>query len=261
MGQKKVAKGPNLLHRTHFVRRLISSLLVSGAFLSVSLITVQAAGLQPSKSNFFYKDKTGKTASARIIYRYRRVQIVHPLARIDSRLDPRLLRAASIADDRAHARSKARCWHYVKEALVAAGAVSSYPTTAYAVQAGQELVRSYGFKRLSVRDPYDAPLGCSACVFARQEWRRTCRDTHKERFRERLFIQDALPLSVARGLREVFLVGCSCRCRQRQTATPDYECLPPATAAATNGNPKHSSARRAVAPQPNSHSRVNNFML
>jgi hypothetical protein len=157
--KKKVAKGPNLLHRAHFVRRLISSLLVCGAFLSVSLITVQAAGLQPSKSNFFYKDKTGKTASARIVYRYRRVQIVHPLARIDSRLDPRLLRAASIADDRAHARSKARCWHYVKEALVAAGAVSSYPTTAYAVQAGQELVRSYGFKRLSVRDPYDAPLG------------------------------------------------------------------------------------------------------
>ena len=129
------------------------------AFFAASLITVQAAGLHPSKSKFYYKDKTGKTTAARIIYHYRRVQIVHPLARVDSRIDPKLLRAASIADERAHAHSKARCWHYVKEALVAAGAVSSYPKTAYAYQAGQELVHSYGFKRLSVRDPYDAPLG------------------------------------------------------------------------------------------------------
>ena len=122
-------------------------------------MTVQAAGLQPSTSKFYYKDKTGRTTAARIIHRYRRVQILHPLARIDSRLDPRLLRAASIADERAHARSKARCWHYVKEALVASGAVNSYPRSAYAWQAGEELAHNYGFKRLSVRDPYDAPLG------------------------------------------------------------------------------------------------------
>ena len=144
---------------TRFVRGFIFSIFVCSAFCGASFTTVQAAGLQPSKSKFYYKDKTGKTTAARIIYRYRRVQIVHPLARVDSRLDPRLLRAASIADERAHAHSKARCWHYVKEALVAAGAVSSYPRTAYACQAGQELVRDYGFKKLSVRDPYDAPLG------------------------------------------------------------------------------------------------------
>lgn len=42
---------------------------------------------------------------------------------------------------------------------MAAGAVQSYPKTAYAAEAGDELVRSYGFQRLSVRDPYSAPLG------------------------------------------------------------------------------------------------------
>ena len=130
-----------------------------GSAIFAASLTAQAAGLLPSKSEFYYKNKSGKTTSARIIYRYRRVKIAHPLARIDSRIDPRLVRAASIADERAHAHSKARCWHYVKEALVAAGAVSSYPRTAYARQASEELMYNYGFKKLSVRDPYQAPLG------------------------------------------------------------------------------------------------------
>jgi len=81
------------------------------------------------------------------------------LAKIDSRLNPSLARAASIAQERAHAHSKSRCWRYVKQALLAAGAVSSYPKTALAKQAGSELVNEYGFKKLSVRDPYAAPVG------------------------------------------------------------------------------------------------------
>jgi hypothetical protein len=144
---------------TRFVRQVILLVSMCSAFFAASAVTTQAAGLHPSDSEFYYTNRSGKTTSARIIYRYRRVQIVHPLARVDSRLDPRLLRAASIADERAHARSKARCWHYVKEALVAAGAVSSYPRSAYARQASEELVRNYGFKKLQVHDPYNAPLG------------------------------------------------------------------------------------------------------
>jgi hypothetical protein len=158
-GKKVVAREADRRHMTRFVRHFSFSLLLCSAFLAASGMKTQAAGLQPSKSKFFYKDASGKTTSARIIYRYRRVQIVHPLAHVDRRLDPKLMRAASIADERAHARSKARCWHYVKEALLASGAINSYPRTAYACQAGEELVRYYGFKKLSVRDPYDAPLG------------------------------------------------------------------------------------------------------
>jgi hypothetical protein len=47
----------------------------------------------------------------------------------------------------------------VKEALVAAGVVRSRPTTLLAKQAGQELVNNYGFKKLPVSNPYEAPVG------------------------------------------------------------------------------------------------------
>src|ERR1043166_5169134 len=67
--------------------------------------------------------------------------------------------ASGIAEERAHAHSRERCWHYVKEALLASGAVNSYPKTAYAKEAAQELVSSYGFKKLPVRDPFKAPVG------------------------------------------------------------------------------------------------------
>ena len=87
------------------------------------------------------------------------MRVVHPNASVDPRIDPRLRRAASIAQERSNAHTKARCWRYVKEALLQAGAVSSYPKTAYACEAGQELVRDYGFKRLPIRDPYAAPVG------------------------------------------------------------------------------------------------------
>ena len=42
---------------------------------------------------------------------------------------------------------------------MASGAVDSYPKTALAKQAGEELVRDYGFKKLPIRDPYKAPVG------------------------------------------------------------------------------------------------------
>ena len=105
------------------------------------------------------------TGSARILRHYWNLPVVHPDASVDSRLDPRLRRAATIAQERANARSKSRCWHYVKEALVASGVINSYPKTNYASQAGEELVRDFGFKRLPVRDQFAAPLG-SVLVFA-----------------------------------------------------------------------------------------------
>lgn len=101
--------------------------------------------------DFTFRDESGKVVSASVV--------AQPFAKIDRRLSPTLMRAASIAQERAHAHSKSRCWHYVKTALVASGAVSSYPKTAYAKQAGDELVNDYGFKKLPIRDPYAAPIG------------------------------------------------------------------------------------------------------
>lgn len=94
-----------------------------------------------------------------MMWHHWKVPVTHPAARIDPRIDPKLRHAAAIAEERSTTRTKSRCWQYVKEALLAAGAVNSYPQTAYAYQAGEELSRNYGFSRLSVRDPYAAPLG------------------------------------------------------------------------------------------------------
>jgi hypothetical protein len=70
-----------------------------------------------------------------------------------------MLHALQIAQERAHKHSTSRCWRFVKTALMAANAIDSYPKTAYAKQAGGELEKTYGFKKLRVKDPYKAPVG------------------------------------------------------------------------------------------------------
>jgi len=121
--------------------------------------SLRAEGLQESTKKFVYRDASGRVTSVKIIRHYSMKPIAHPFAKIDPRLDPKLARAATVAQERSSAQSKAHCWHYVKEALVAAGVINSYPKTAYAAEAGDELMRSYGFKRLPIHDPYAAPIG------------------------------------------------------------------------------------------------------
>ena len=75
------------------------------------------------------------------------------------RYDKRMIRAAEIAQQRARGRSISRCWRYVKNALLASKTIGSYPKTGYAKQAGGELQKSYGFKKISVKDPFKAPIG------------------------------------------------------------------------------------------------------
>ncbi len=124
-------------------------------FLSciLALSNLEAAGLSKSETRFVYVDAKGKVQSTEIISHYtgKLKNLPH--------LDPKLTRAATIAEERANAHSRRSCWRYVKQALLASGAVSSYPKTALARQAGDELVHSYGFTRLPVRDPYQAPIG------------------------------------------------------------------------------------------------------
>jgi hypothetical protein len=132
--------------------------------LAIAVSSILVASVIPGfaaarKSTFVFKDRHGRTQSVEIITKYQKKKIVHPFAKVDPGIDPRLRRAATIAQDRAHAHSRSQCWHAVKEALVASGAIRSYPTTVYAKQAGQELVHKYGFKRLKVRDPFKAPVG------------------------------------------------------------------------------------------------------
>lgn len=74
------------------------------------------------------------------------------------RYDKRMIRAAQIAQARAHQSSTSRCWRYVKNALLAAEVVSTRPTTTYAKQAGAEL-QKFGFKKTRITDPFAAPIG------------------------------------------------------------------------------------------------------
>jgi hypothetical protein len=110
-------------------------------------------------ARYTYKTPQGKKESVPVITQYYPKQIVYPLAKIDRHIDRKLMQAATIAEERAHAHSRSRCWHYVKDALLASGVIDSRPKTAYARDAAQELVSNYGFKRLSVNDPFSAPVG------------------------------------------------------------------------------------------------------
>lgn len=136
---------------------LLLSIVLGGAF-AVSASAAKTENLN-FKPQFVFKDRNGKTVSAPVVDQYQKKKLVYPTAKIDPRLDPKLMQAATIAQERAHAHSKSRCWHYVKDALLASGVISSRPTTVYAKQAGDELVRNFGFKKLSIRDPFAAPLG------------------------------------------------------------------------------------------------------
>jgi hypothetical protein len=110
-------------------------------------------------SRFSFKTPGGKKESVPVITQYYPNQIVYPYGKIDRHIDGRLMQAATIAQERAHAHSRSRCWHYVKDALLASGVIDSRPKTELARDAATELVSTYGFKRLPVSDPFSAPVG------------------------------------------------------------------------------------------------------
>lgn len=74
-------------------------------------------------------------------------------------MDERMIEAMHLAERGARSRSIHRCWRYVKRALQAADVVECYPQTALAKQAAVELPNRYGFERLDVDDPFEAPVG------------------------------------------------------------------------------------------------------
>ena len=124
-----------------------------------SRTTISSTPSGSGKKQFTYTEPAGHVSSAEIVRGYQPTKIASPIAKIDPKIDPKLRHAATIAQERARASTRRRCWRYVKEALLASGAIDSYPKTVYAKEAGDELVRNYGFKKLPIRDPYAAPVG------------------------------------------------------------------------------------------------------
>jgi hypothetical protein len=164
MRQKKACQTGTGLAYTARVQRFFFLAFLSVLALLNTTISARSEGLAKSKSRFYYSNFDGSVGSARIMRGYWHMPVGHPDGQVDSRLDPRLRKAATIAQERANARSKARCWQYVKTALVEAGVIDSYPKSNYATQAGDELVARYGFTRLPIHDQYAAPVG-SVLVF------------------------------------------------------------------------------------------------
>jgi hypothetical protein len=112
-----------------------------------------------SFGHFSFKSPEGTKESVPVVTQYYPKQILYPFGKIDKHIDHRLMQAATIAQERAHAHSRSMCWHYVKEALLASGVIDSRPKSELARDAAAELVSNYGFKRLSVTDPFAAPVG------------------------------------------------------------------------------------------------------
>jgi hypothetical protein len=143
-----------------FMRKLLTPTVV--LFLGLVVLcprATMAVRFSAPPSKFNYTDASGKKQSVEVVDHYYPKKITQPIGKVDGSIDPKLRRAATIAEERARAHSLSKCWHFVKEALVAAGVVKSRPQTLLAKQAGQELVNNYGFKKLPVSNPYEAPVG------------------------------------------------------------------------------------------------------
>jgi hypothetical protein len=138
--------------------KLLTFIVIILGCVAFCPLPVFAMGFAAPKPTFAYTDASGKKQSADVVDKYYPKKIVEPFAG-NSQIDPKLRRAATIAEERAHRHSLSKCWQFVKNALVAAGVVKSRPQTPLAKQAAQELVNNYGFKKLPVSDPYQAPTG------------------------------------------------------------------------------------------------------
>jgi hypothetical protein len=137
--------------------------MIRPVLLVLIILTAAFAIPRSSSAQEVYMGGYGSTAlpsfPADNGYGYIIIQPRAPRATHDSRIDPHLLRAARIAEAHAFPHSTLRCWRYVKNALLEAGAVGDRPTTNYACEAGDELTSRYGFIRLPISNPYRAPVG------------------------------------------------------------------------------------------------------
>ena len=129
------------------------------SFFLSSLAAIALLALPKTASAQMYYQSYGAYPYASAAFGGYRIMPQAPRAGYDDHIDPRLVKAARIAESHANRHSTMRCWKFVKNALLASGAVHAYPSTNYACQAGSELVSHHGFTRLHIRDPYDAPVG------------------------------------------------------------------------------------------------------
>src|SRR5438105_15871408 len=108
-------------------------LLVAAAFCPRPAMALVFSAPNPK---FNYTDTSGKKQSVEVVDKYYPKKIVQPFAKLDSKIDPKMRRAATIAEERARAHSLSKCWHFVKEGLGAGGVVEARSETTLAKTAG-----------------------------------------------------------------------------------------------------------------------------
>ena len=118
-----------------------------------------ALRLSAPTPKFNYTDASGKKQSVDVVDHYYPKKIVNPIAKADAQIDPKLRRAATIAEERARAHSLRKCWCFVKGSACCCGrseiAAANTPCETSRPGAGN----NYGFKKLPVSNPYEAPVG------------------------------------------------------------------------------------------------------
>jgi hypothetical protein len=149
LGISRIAGWHGLRFLTGMFRRLLLPLLAAAAFMALP---------KSAFAQYYGSFGSGSLAYSPGEFTYTFTP-KPPKATHNSRMDPHLIKAARIAEANAFPHSTMRCWRYVKQALLQAGAVAAYPVTNYACQAGAELTSRYGFVRLAIHDPYRAPVG------------------------------------------------------------------------------------------------------
>src|SRR5215212_7889011 len=101
MRSKKACYAGTRLAYTQCVQRYLLFVLLTLCTLLSATVNVRSEGLAPSRTRFYYRSLDGTRNSARIMRHYWNVPVIHPDATVDSRLDPRLQKAATIAQERA----------------------------------------------------------------------------------------------------------------------------------------------------------------
>jgi hypothetical protein len=163
-------------------------------------------------SRFSFRSSQGKKESVPVISDYYPKRIVYPYAKIDRRIDNRLVQAATVAQERAHAHSRSRCWHYVKDALLASGVIDSRPKTELARDAASELVQLRIQKTIDNRSVRRARWFGARVWYGAKRWSRG--NSHQGWFRQRFPFTDTIASPADGRLRKA--VGFSLGLRRRQ---------------------------------------------
>src|SRR4029077_2379512 len=96
--------------------KLLTLIVITLACAAFCPRPASALGFSAPKPQFAYTDASGKKQSVDVVDKYYPKKIVQPFSG-DSKIDPKLRRAATIAEERARRHSLSKCWHFVKEAL------------------------------------------------------------------------------------------------------------------------------------------------